>query len=859
MVNKLSNKLFALISIGLTFMISSTAVSTLCAFVGKERHAQEISIDLGYKKYFDPSSGDGTSIDTPYLISNPQHLRNLAELTNLGLFNSSHYFKLKNNIDFTSETPKLPIQPIGTMHTPFSSNFDGGDFIIKGINTVGSDVADIGVFGTVGIDGSIKNFILDSPIVTSKSNFTGSWTSDNYLSNIDNNPLRKQINATANLTPGGIIQSGSGNNAIDEGFTNFTIAISGLENTPYTASVVVSDPNYLVQDKANPLKFTVNTNQTVSKYLSVRVYINAVVTLPDNTNRFASYNVELFKLYYEASEQGKSDKNYIVMNPNNAKEYKKMINPDIEYNPSSNSTSTYHYNNQVHFAGVVAGNLYGVADRIAVHKPKLEVQGKPFVSNSILIGRKIDDDNKSPLTKTNVAFDSFNDTNNRLVIEDIPKGNGFTSEDRGHGNRMITNIYGNENNVGLINNATKNNIRFYAANANGPRDDVAQGSVKPKPGDDLGINLSPLMSVEEYETGEISNRRALNFTKDVNGYIHWSMNLFFNASYDYARFDNCLFMFASAEDNNSILGKLLSGNTGTFYLTFEFDYLLFDDSYDSLAPDTNTLKSLEILAGRKYLKKSGNDWYVKTASTQSTETNDGLYLLDKLTLDGVASTTDNKKFQYADLVKDPETNQDPLLFKNKNVAGKVSDASLPNKTFKAQHKAVRVKAIIDNYLDPTAWRGTAMPYFLFGMDSTNDVDKNYIFSLLNLEIIISDINGTYGGANIKVDFAKDVGSNGTPSMPENNKKEWQSSKRRVSVSLLNEKGVVNNDSSGNPIAPAKLTPAAGAEQFDSYSITASYSGNTVTISYKIVDSKGTKLNIAPINTNGFTAATITQQ
>ena len=70
-------------------------------------------------------SGSGDSIEDPYIISNRNHLYNLAWLQYMGMYNSPNirqkYFKLKNDIDMSGIT--LP--PIGTDNYPFLGHFDG--------------------------------------------------------------------------------------------------------------------------------------------------------------------------------------------------------------------------------------------------------------------------------------------------------------------------------------------------------------------------------------------------------------------------------------------------------------------------------------------------------------------------------------------------------------------------------------------------------------------------------------------------------------------------------------------------------------------------------------------------------------
>ena len=77
-------------------------------------------------------SGLGT-VDDPYIISNRNHLYNLAWLQYMGRYNtpsiSQKYFRLKNDIDMNG----LTLPPIGTDEYPFLGNFDGNNKTISNL------------------------------------------------------------------------------------------------------------------------------------------------------------------------------------------------------------------------------------------------------------------------------------------------------------------------------------------------------------------------------------------------------------------------------------------------------------------------------------------------------------------------------------------------------------------------------------------------------------------------------------------------------------------------------------------------------------------------------------------------------
>ena len=149
------------------------------------------------------ADGDGLTRETPYLITEPVHLYNLAWLQYLGVFNQvdaegnikqQYYFRLENDIDMNG----LILPPIGTTEYPFVGNFNGNQKVITGA-TVSNYLADtagdggieqapasvesydntvkvgntteqgaiVGFFGVVGNwDGSIKGLAVEDAGVT---------------------------------------------------------------------------------------------------------------------------------------------------------------------------------------------------------------------------------------------------------------------------------------------------------------------------------------------------------------------------------------------------------------------------------------------------------------------------------------------------------------------------------------------------------------------------------------------------------------------------------------------------------------------------------------------------------------------
>ena len=112
-----------------------------------------------FKHYFDYFnslvslvwSGSGTS-SSPFLISNEQELRSLAQQVAAGNTYSGKYFRLSQSVALTSAWT-----PIGTESYPFRGTFDGNGNTVSGMTASGDY---IGLFGYVGSGAVLKNLTL---------------------------------------------------------------------------------------------------------------------------------------------------------------------------------------------------------------------------------------------------------------------------------------------------------------------------------------------------------------------------------------------------------------------------------------------------------------------------------------------------------------------------------------------------------------------------------------------------------------------------------------------------------------------------------------------------------------------------
>ena len=115
---------------------------TISWFVQRARIQPDVSPIEGTtdSSYFAYGNGKkGSANDSPFGITRPRHLYNLAWLTYLGYFTEPTYFELADNIDMTGWT--LP--PIGTPENPFIGNFNGSGYVISNL-TISNDFEKFG-------------------------------------------------------------------------------------------------------------------------------------------------------------------------------------------------------------------------------------------------------------------------------------------------------------------------------------------------------------------------------------------------------------------------------------------------------------------------------------------------------------------------------------------------------------------------------------------------------------------------------------------------------------------------------------------------------------------------------------------
>ena len=157
-------------SLGVLSFAGLTAGVTYASFSAAKNYefnpgAESVTIH-DVRHYFDASSGTGLTSGSPYIISSPTHLRNLAKLTNMGVFGTTtgYHFKLAHSFNWSGD----PMEPIGKdSTTPFNGFFDGDCNTIQGLKVTATG-AYAGMFGyvTTATAGGIEDIILSGPTIT---------------------------------------------------------------------------------------------------------------------------------------------------------------------------------------------------------------------------------------------------------------------------------------------------------------------------------------------------------------------------------------------------------------------------------------------------------------------------------------------------------------------------------------------------------------------------------------------------------------------------------------------------------------------------------------------------------------------
>lgn len=891
----MKKKIFSLktyLSSIITILISSIIVSfvsfSYAAYLNYEIHNHEITVNMDYSSYFaTPTPEEAETLDAnTYLIKKPEHLNNLSKLVAIGVFGPQHIFKLGESFSYGDNDPALI--PIGSDDTPFYSTFDGQGNTITNLKVVGEDIADVGMFGYVANGATIKNYILINPVVIASGTYeSSSYTNDGFV-NRTKNLLKEKFdkNTIDNIAIEPDLTDGNGK---VEGTVNGTTQVIGFKKFSITGldSIEGYTPNFycsknFVTYDAESKVFTLNTSENESQYFTIEVYVEGLV-LKDETYYYSRYTLERFKIYLKVVEDSNKNMNrYFVYNATDEKVYRKTIETTPSYMHSGNST-VFFYNRHVVYAGIVCGHLDGKAEYIGVINGTLKASNRPIRSNSILIGKRIDDDDISSIAKESINFSESIDTGSAITWTS-EKSNGIDYSNQEINNNYVKNIYKTNNEKSTLSDDAEKFFRIYGSNVDTP-DGVPDGVAfktryyKPIVNDGEGNYI-----VETNEKGEelqktgtfLSINKEMKASLDGKNEIDGGVrNPSYIGSKNYKQ-ENCISMWITKESSQASVLETLFSQTGDFYLNFSFDYLFFDskatdEDSDGTVDDTTiklklytTTKHNKPSTSLPYLKilwKYYYYYYYEWSQNNGAIDNTNTYYYPFTVTDQTSSKNGR--------IEIPADGSDPLSLKD----GLHSYADFGSKKYlTVAHKEISIASKSSYFnLSDTAQR---TPIFNLGLDVPNNyaTDGKYYLELLNFNVSLTSTSGNVVGDPLTVDFLTNATDKITYDSAKNTYTSWaNNSMVNVSTScfskLLNgTKGTDYNYSNGefkyeetaNYGSYSPLVPQGGQSSF--YIVTSRASNsrnnkNNVTITYYNSVSNNGNDNI-PVNETGYVQANI---
>ena len=743
-ISKLKIYLISVVSILVTSIVISLVGFSFAAYLNTEQQNQTININMDYSQYFDGNNSNAES--KTYAISTSDHLRNLSKLVAIGAFTPDFKFILTKDITFDGE----PLIPIGSDNTPFYSTFDGQGHTIKNLAVVGSDLADVGMFGYVANGATIKNFLMNYPYVTAKGTYLANqYTTDAFLIR-DNNPFRTKYSSSLDALAKTIkLEVQNASNTTDE-FSDFKISYTLDDNIPFTVKTYVNKTGYVTSNDG--INFTRDTSYNLaSSYFTVEVYIEGLVEI--NEEYFYSrYTLERFKIYYKTKEN--NDGGYtplgFVQNSGDPKCYRKTIEVPPTHIASGTKTSNY-YNQHVVFAGIVCGHLDGQAEYIGVSNGTLYADHRSFRSNSILIGKRIDDDDYSSLSKEYIHVDKAN-----IGQLEWAKPSGY---DTGTKNRYISNIYNKENNNNFSESA-KNYVRIYGS--------------QEQNNNDGGLRLEQL-TIDGVET------KTLAFYDSIDCYLTKSSSFLVDLGTNNMFKNNCISMWITM-DSTSGFGNVISellNSSGDFYIKFKFNYVLFDNN-NSLSSDNYSDLKVKMFSSTKRSTSSSVFRYYSAGCTDidgniRDDNNYYAYGINENSVGDGVTTIENAYL-------DTHEYYNSLTFRG--------DEALPLSTTNISKEHIHEKEIVivsnPSYFNLDYSIANRTPLFCFGFDIPKDEDgiPTAKINLIDFDVTLSTVKGNYSSEPLSVDY---YNSNSIPTYSSNSWSNWpRYSNVKVSVNCFSE-------------------------------------------------------------------------
>lgn len=871
-INKFKAYIVSVISILVSSIVISFVAFTYAAYLNHEEHIHKINVNFDYSEYFDVSSDVNNKI---YYISTPEHLRNLSKLVAIGTFTKDYTFILKNDIDFSSEND--PLMPIGSDNTPFYSTFDGQNHSIINLMVVGLDVEDVGMFGYVANGATIKNYFLENPIVTARGTFeASSYLNDGFLNRSRNllyKKFGKELIDKISLVSDSF-KTGTVNGVADSkiGFKKFSFngldAFSQYNPQIYISKDVVdssvsspSSPSYTSTFTLKP-----SLSLSTSQYFTVEIYVEGLVNdSATNQNYYSRYTLERFKIYLkvETNDNNEITDSYFVYNPSDVNVYKKTIETEPTYS-SVGSQTTFYYNRHVVYAGIVCGHLDGNAEYIGVINGTLKADNRPIRSNSILIGKRIDDDDISNISKEHINFvDSITKTELSFISE---KKNGIEHSNQDVDNKYID-IYKKNNEMSTLSGDAEKFFRIYGS-VDGSGVSLEKHRFTPTVNDGDG-NYIAETDEDGNEITKEGNFVSLNkplvcgLTDDGTWRYYGSKN--------YLQ-QNCISMWITKESSQESVLSTLFSQTGDFYLNFEFDYLFFDSEAND--NDNDGINESNIALTIKTVSKHNTNPlpqelifrynYFSYSNRNSSFVFGGKTYYEPWDVNENSTNTNG-------ILQLDSNNNDPRQFND----GIFNDKNSVKDSFPlVKHKTISIGSNVryfnsDNYAQRT-------PLFNIGLfvPDTYPSDGVYSLDLLNFTVTLTSTSGNVIGDPLTVDFLADKTTNIEYDSTSSTYSNWpNNSMVKVGTSCFSRflagtkgtdynlvNGVFTYKPTANNGSYNTLIPGSASNAF--YVVTNRNSNkknnkNNITITYYNPVSDGTNSNV-PYNETGYTQANITQ-
>ena len=726
-----------------------------------------------------------------------------------------------------------------------------------------------------------SNYFLENPIVTVRGTFEASSYSNDGFLNRSRNLLYQQFDKSSidsiSIVPDSFV-TGTVNGVADSkiGFKKFSFtgleAFSQYNPQIYIGKDVVdsspSSPSYTST-------FTLKPSLSLSKsqYFTVEIYVEGLVNNPvTNENYYSRYTLERFKIYLkvETNDNNEITNSYFVYNPSDVNVYKKTIETEPTYS-SVGSQTTFYYNRHVVYAGIVCGHLDGNAEYIGVIKGTLKADNRPIRSNSILIGKRIDDDDISNISKEHINFvDSIKKTELSFINE---SKNGIEHSNQQVDNKYID-IYKKNNEMSTLSGDAEKFFRIYGS-VDGSGVSLEKHRFTPAVNDGDGNYIA---ETDEYGNEIKKEGNFVSFNKPLVCGLTDDGTLRYRGSKNYLQ-QNCISMWITKESSQESALSTLFSQTGDFYLNFEFDYLFFDS--ESTDDDNDGVNESDIALTIKTVSKHNTYplpqtkvWIVTIYYNYFTyNTNNGSFDFGGKTYCEPWDVNDKSTNTNGILQLDSNKN-DPREFKD----GVFNDKNSVKDSFPlVKHKTISIASNVRYFnTDNIAQRTPLFNIGLFVPD-TYPPEGIYSLDLLNFTVTLTSTSGNVIGDPLTVDFLADKSTNIKYDSTSSTYSNWpNNSMVKVGTScfsrfLAGTKGIdydlssdgkltLYNKDIANKGSYNTLIPGSGNNAFYVVSTRANNSKNNknnVTITYYNSVSDGTNNNI-PYNETGYTQANITQ-